>query len=159
MRLQINTCHIQDETYSLGFIYDPIFFETPTTTYLLDWAPKTVNRKIRKYVADSRPDTIMHTFTCMGDQRGWFYIGAQQWEVAKLESLWPIDDRHDIIMKLQQRTHGHVSEPEIARGLDDNDFTQLCVEINSGSLRESKKFAGRADLLQYNPVTPVSSGS
>lgn len=155
MRVQITTCHIQDETYSLGFIYDPIFFETPTTTYLLDWAPKTVNRKIRKYVTASRPDTVVHTFTCMGDQRGWFYIGAQQWQVAKLDSLWPIDDRDDIIAKLQQRTRGQVSEPEIAKGLDDKDLTQLCVEINSGSLRESTKFAGRADLLHYNPVTPV----
>lgn len=62
-------------------------------------------------------------------------------------------------MKLQQRTRGHISEPEIAKGLDDKDLTQLCVEINSGSMRESTKFAGRADLLQYNPVTPVSGGS
>jgi len=69
-----------------------------------------------------------------------------------------MQDRDDIIVKLQQRTRGHVSEPEIARGLDDKDLTQLCVEINSGSLRESTKFAGRADLLQYNPVTPVSGG-
>lgn len=48
----------------LAFVYDPIFIESPTATYLIDWRNKKMNREVAKYIAYSSgtAPSVLHMF-------------------------------------------------------------------------------------------------
>ena len=55
LRLQI--------TRDMAFVYDPIFLESSTASYLIDWGRKTANQKTEAYINQGdQKNPVLHTF-------------------------------------------------------------------------------------------------
>jgi len=140
-------------TRDMAFLYDPIFLESPSASYIIDWGRKMINQKMEMHL-NQGVNPVFHTFVFpkKKDCGEWFYVGAHTWIVAEVWKVWPTlspRSKQDMTKKLMGRCNGNFDESAIAKMLDDGTFEQFCVHISATSHRdESRNFAWK---IGYRP--------
>ncbi|KAF9464358.1 hypothetical protein BDZ94DRAFT_1307889 [Collybia nuda] len=138
------------------FVYDPIFLEGPSQTYILEWSRVQVNQKTREYITRGGAKMpVFHTFTFPTTENShkWYYIGMHSWVATELPwSVWESlgqKSRQKLLKKLSERCHMQVDEQDIVKMLDSGELSQFCMEISSTLYQvKSEKFARR---IGYGP--------
>jgi hypothetical protein len=141
----------------IAFVYDPIILEGPLATYLIEWGPKRINDKARRYVTSGTVDLAYHTLLFPVKTSGWFYVGRMNWTPVNMSSIWPTlsaRSKAALVSKLRRRCGGKVEKEEIVRMMEEETLHQLCFELTAGS---SSHEASRAFAMEMGYNAPQTT--
>ncbi|KAJ4001842.1 hypothetical protein F5050DRAFT_1707984 [Lentinula boryana] len=149
-----------------AFVYDPIFLEDTTTsaTYLFDWGKSEDNQNTTRYIQEksAQKDSVFHTFVYIlkpldgkGEQRRWYYVGAQKWTQTDLDwDIWEtFGDQDHVRSKVIQRLYDHcgniLERETIAEMLSSGELKQICIHLSGDGHIDSSRAMCIA--MDYSP--------
>ncbi|KAJ3739583.1 hypothetical protein DFH05DRAFT_1463911 [Lentinula detonsa] len=149
-----------------AFVYDPIFLEDTTTsaTYLFDWGTLEDNQNTTRYIQEksAQKDPVFHTFVYIlkpldgpGEQRRWYYVGAQKWTQTDLDwDIWQTFGEQDHVhSKVIQRLYDHcgniLERETIAEMLSSGELKQICIHLSGDGHIDSSRAMCIA--MDYSP--------
>ncbi|KAF8640019.1 hypothetical protein AX17_001263 [Amanita inopinata Kibby_2008] len=116
-----------------AFVYDPIFLDLETRTFLVDWGRKEDNERIANFIKRSTRKPIYNTFVFPKNKGSWFYIGGHTWTVSENEAVWPTlgpSSQGKLISKLSDRCDGAGDGARVGEMLETTQVEQICIHLS-----------------------------
>ncbi|KAI0306861.1 hypothetical protein B0F90DRAFT_1813721 [Multifurca ochricompacta] len=122
-----------NEASGLAFLYDPIFLESPNTTYVVEWCVKQASQDAKMYIANIKEKgPELHTLIYAPRKNGWHYLGLHRWNVVDFKSIWDnlaAAAHNAFAARLPQIADA----AEMGRMLNDGQIVQLTVMLEQVS--------------------------
>ncbi|KZT29270.1 hypothetical protein NEOLEDRAFT_586753 [Neolentinus lepideus HHB14362 ss-1] len=135
----------------MAFLYDPIFWEPPRSSYLVNWASESANRETEwDIMIANEPSPVFHTFVFPLEKQVWYYVGAFRWKPKLLKNIWESllpQEKHQLALILMERWQDGPGVAEISEMLTDRRLKQLSFELNGDQYIDSSE-AFREELAE-----------
>ncbi|GBE80013.1 hypothetical protein SCP_0212150 [Sparassis crispa] len=129
--------HIHND---IAFLFNPIVLEGPSTTYLISWGTRKINRKVEKYISRDRAENpAFHLLVLPAEKEAWWYLGMHSFTIAQVLPVWSIlnsQDKDELTLELKKRWDQAPGGQRIATMLEQGDLQQCTIELRSEGLAD-----------------------